>query len=91
MHIKVSEHRSVNIRRRSLCDNCTKRSCKISEGGRVTECREFKPLFVVFMKCKGCGAIYDPYLSLRSLDYELCPECNHISKGSVPITLVCCP
>jgi hypothetical protein len=90
VHLQVSEHRLVNIRRRSLCDNCSERRCTSFDGSRVTECRGFRPLFVVLMKCRECGAIYDPYGNICALDYELCPECNHyVSDGKPVMTLVC--
>jgi len=89
VHIQVSEHRFVEIRRRSLCDNCSVRNCTSFDGSRVTECNRFKPLFLVLLKCRECGRVYDPYQSLRSLDYALCPECNHINKGEAMISFVC--
>jgi len=46
-------------------------------------------MFLVLMKCRGCGRIYDPYQDLRSLDYELCPECNHSRKEAERISIVC--
>jgi len=89
VRIQVTEHRLVNIRRRSLCDNCCVHNCTSFNGSRVTECLEFKPMLSVFLKCRGCGNVYDPYSSLRSLDYELCPECNHVGKDAPCISLVC--
>lgn len=89
VHLQVSEHRLVNIRRRSLCDNCSERGCTSFDGSRVTECQGFKPLLFVFMKCRQCGVIYDPYQNICVLDYELCPECNHAAKGKVVISVVC--
>ncbi|MDD1771477.1 MAG: hypothetical protein LUQ09_00995 [Methanomassiliicoccales archaeon] len=86
--VQVSEHRLVNIRRRSLCDNCSLSGCITT--GRITTCDKFRPLFAVFLRCKGCGAIYDPYESICSLDYELCPECNDV-KEECSITIVCRP
>ncbi|HUT27717.1 MAG TPA: hypothetical protein VMW85_06715 [Methanomassiliicoccales archaeon] len=91
VHLQVSEHRAINIRRRSLCDNCSIKNCNSFSQGRVIECNQFKPPFVVFMKCRDCGAIYDPYQNIRSLDYELCSECNHAERDPFPIALVCCP
>jgi uncharacterized OB-fold protein len=49
---------------------------------------EFRPVLSVFLKCRRCGKVYDPYRSLRSLDYELCPECNHSGDTEPVITLV---
>ncbi len=89
VHVQVSEHRMVNTRRRSLCDNCSVRGCTNFNGSRVMECREFKPLFIVFMKCKECGTIYDLYQNFSSLDYELCPGCNHTKKEKDGMTLIC--
>ena len=89
VRIQVSEHRLINIHRSSLCDNCSMHNCTSLIGSRVTECLDFKPMFSVFLKCRDCGRIYDPYLSLCSLDYELCPECNHSGNHAPSITLVC--
>lgn len=89
MHIHVSEHRLVNIRRSSLCDNCSIRKCTSCSGSRVTECRDFRPPFTVIMKCHKCGAIYDPYRNIRSPDYELCPHCNNMEGEEVSFNLVC--
>lgn len=89
VRIQVTEHRLVNIRRSSLCDNCCVRNCTSFNGSRITECFEFRPVLSVFLKCRECGRIFDPYRSLRSLDYELCPECNHSGKGAPIISLVC--
>jgi len=89
VHVQVTEHRLVNIHRSSLCDNCTRNNCTSFSDNRVTECPSFKPLFSVFLKCRDCGRIYDPYRSLRSLDYELCPECNHAVSSVPMITFVC--
>ncbi len=88
VRIQVTEHRLVNIRRSSLCDNCCAHNCTSFNGSRITECLEFKPVLSVFLKCRGCGRIYDPYRSLCSLDYELCPECNHPGKCLPGISLV---
>lgn len=88
VRIQVSEHRLVNIRRSSLCDNCCVQRCTSFNGSRITECLEFRPLLSVFMKCRQCGKVYDPYRSLRSLDYELCPDCNDQSKDGPIIALV---
>ncbi|MBN1109289.1 MAG: hypothetical protein JXA45_00880 [Methanomassiliicoccales archaeon] len=81
VRIQVSEHRMVMIHRRSLCDNCSRRDCTSFNGSRVTECPNFKPHFVIFMKCRNCGAIYDPYYNIAALDSELCPECNEAKKN----------
>lgn len=89
VRIQVTEHRLVNIRRRSLCDNCSVNKCTSFIDSRVTECLGFKPMFSVFLKCRECGRIYDPYRSLCSLDYELCPECNHSGKCVPTIAFVC--
>lgn len=89
VRIQVSDHRLINIRRSSLCDNCSLHNCTSLIDSRVTECLDFKPMFSVFLKCRECGKIYDPYRSLCSLDYELCPECNHSVNNSPSITLVC--
>lgn len=87
-HLQVSEHRFVNIRRRSLCDNCCVKNCTSFNGSRITSCPDFRPTFIVFMKCRACGKVYDPYQSICSLDYTLCPECNR-SKDHEPIAMVC--
>jgi hypothetical protein len=89
VRIQVSEHRLINIRRSSLCDNCSVHNCTSLIDSRVTECLDFKPMFSVFLKCRECGRIYDPYRSLCSLDYELCPECNHSGNNAPNITFVC--
>jgi hypothetical protein len=89
VRIQVSEHRLINIRRSSLCDNCSVHNCTSLIDSRVTECTDFRPMFSVFMKCRECGRIYDPYRSLCSLDYELCPECNHSENNAPSITFVC--
>jgi hypothetical protein len=89
VHLQVSEHRLVNIRRSSLCDNCSIRKCTNFDDSRVTECREFRPPFMVIMKCRKCGAIYDPYRNIRSPDYELCLECNDMKGEEVSFSLVC--
>ncbi len=89
VHVQVSEHKFVNIRRRSLCDNCCVYNCTSFNGSRVTECKEFRPMLSVFMKCRECGRIYDPYSNLCSLNYELCPECNHSGKCADIITFIC--
>ncbi len=89
VRIQVTEHRLINIRRSSLCDNCSVQNCTSVIDSRVTECLDFKPMLSVFLKCRECGRVYDPYRSLRSLDYELCPECNHAVSSSPNITFVC--
>lgn len=89
VRIQVSEHRLVNIRRSSLCDNCYVHNCTSFNGSRITECLEFRPVLSVFLKCRECGRIYDPYRSLRSLNYELCPECNHLGRDAPAISFVC--
>lgn len=89
MPLQVSEHRLVNIHRRSLCDNCTERGCMSFDGSRVTECKGFKPMFVVLIKCRKCGAIFDPYINICAMDYELCPTCNHAAREKTVVTLVC--
>lgn len=89
VRIQVTEHRFVNIRRSSLCDNCSVHNCTSVIDSRVTECLNFRPMLSVFLKCRDCGRVYDPYRSLRSLDYELCPECNHAVSNASIITFVC--
>ncbi len=89
VRIQVTEHRMVNIHRSSLCENCCVQNCTSFNGSRIVECLEFRPMLSVFMKCRRCGNVYDPYRSLCSLDYELCPECNHVGKGVPAITMVC--
>jgi hypothetical protein len=92
VRVRVSEHRLVNIRRYSLCENCTVRNCTSFNGSRVTTCPNFRPRFVIFMRCRECGEVYDPYQDISSLDYELCPECNRSrKKEECPIVLVCWP
>ena len=88
VRIQVTEHRLVNIRRSSLCDNCCVQNCTSLNGSRITECFEFRPVLSVFLKCRDCGRIFDPYRNIRSLDYGLCPECNHPGKGAPVISLV---
>jgi hypothetical protein len=77
----------VKINRRSLCDNCSRRDCTSFNGSRVTSCPDFKPYFVVLMKCRKCGAIFDPYTDITSLDSELCPRCNQASKEEVMVVV----
>lgn len=89
VRIQVTKHRCVNIRRSSLCDNCCVQNCTSFNSSRITECMEFRPVLTVFLKCRNCGRVYDPYRSLRSLDYELCPECNHSEEGVPLVSLVC--
>ncbi len=60
VRIQVTEHRLVNIRRSSLCDNCCMHNCTSFNGSRITECLEFRPVLSVFLKCRECGRIYDP-------------------------------
>lgn len=88
VRIQVTEHRMINIRRSSLCDNCCVHNCTSFSGSRITECFDFRPVLSVFLKCRECGRIYDPYRSLCSLDYQLCPECNHSGKRSQTISFV---
>jgi len=89
VRVQVSEHRFINIRRSSLCDNCCVHNCTSFKGSRVTKCLEFRPLFTVFLKCRKCGRIFDPYQDLSSSDYELCPECNRSESSVAVISFVC--
>ncbi|QLH74046.1 MAG: hypothetical protein HPY73_00300 [Methanomassiliicoccales archaeon] len=77
--VQIGEHRWVNIRRRSLCDNCIADVClrkqELTEV-RVLRCELFRSPFIAFKKCIRCGCVYEVFSNFGSLDYDKCPECN---------------
>jgi hypothetical protein len=76
--VQVSKHMLVNVRRRSLCDNCLEVNCCVdARRNRVTECEEHVAPFFAFRKCPRCGKYYEIFSSISSLNYDICPECNH--------------
>ncbi len=74
--VQVSEHVLLNVRRRSLCDNCLVVNCLNAKESRVTECVEHKAPFLAFKTCAICGRSYEIFSNLCSLDYDVCPSCN---------------
>jgi len=75
--VQVSEHVLLNVRRRSLCDNCLVVNCLNAKESRVTKCREHKAPFLAFKTCEVCGRSYDIFSNIGLLDYDVCPACNH--------------
>ncbi len=85
--VKVGEHRYVNVKRRSLCDNCIADVCfKRDEhkGRRVVECELFRPQFVAFKKCTECSCVYEVFSNFNALDFDRCPACNDRMKRCAP-------
>jgi hypothetical protein len=85
--VKVGEHRYVNVRRRSLCDNCVAEVCfrrDERKNLRVVECDLFKPQFLAFKRCRQCASVYEVFSNFNALDFELCPECNERMKRGAP-------
>jgi len=79
MKVQVGEHRWVEVKRRSLCDNCLADICLRREelkSVRITECDLFKPRFIAFKRCRSCGSVFEVYSNFQSLDYDICQECN---------------
>lgn len=74
--VQVGKHVVVNIKRRSLCDNCQVVSCVDLRRCRVTECSEHVAPFLAFKKCSCCGQVFEVFSNFAALDYEICPECN---------------
>jgi len=70
----------VNVRRRSLCDNCLEVDCVDMRRNRVTECDSLVAPFLVFKKCPRCGQVYELFSNITSVDYDVCPECNHADR-----------
>jgi hypothetical protein len=78
--VQVSKHVLVNVRRRSLCDNCLEVDCIDARRNRVTECTGHVAPFFAFKKCPRCGRVYEIFSNIASLDYDICPECNHAER-----------
>jgi len=74
--VQVGKHVMVNIKRRSLCDNCLVASCVDLRRCRVTECSEHVALFLAFKKCSRCGRVFEVFSNFAALDYDICQECN---------------
>lgn len=74
--VKVGKHLLLNLSRRSLCDNCTADVCVKGKSGRVFECDEYRPPFMVFKRCSYCGEFFEVHRNIRALDPDLCPQCN---------------
>ncbi|MFA5311827.1 MAG: hypothetical protein WC375_00745 [Methanomassiliicoccales archaeon] len=77
--VQVGEHRWVNVKRRSLCDNCVADVCVRREESRQTrifQCDMFRSPFVAFKRCTRCGSIFEVFSNFHSLDYEMCQKCN---------------
>ena len=55
--VQVSEHVLINVRRRSLCDNCLVENCISVKDSRVTECDEHVAPFLAFKTCERCGNV----------------------------------
>ncbi|HVO77885.1 MAG TPA: hypothetical protein VMS79_03345 [Methanomassiliicoccales archaeon] len=78
--VQVSKHVLVNVRRRSLCDNCLEVGCVDPRNHRVIHCEGHVAPFFVFKKCPRCGKVYEIFSDIASLDYDICPECNHAER-----------
>ena len=74
--VRIGKNRWFNVNRRSLCDNCSIILCDQDRGVRIMSCERFRPVFTAFKKCPRCGAIFEVYSNIGSLDQDLCPSCN---------------
>lgn len=79
MRVKVSEFRTVNVSRRSLCDNCVADICFKREEykqKRVLRCDMFRSPFVAFKRCVECGDVFEVFSNFDAIDYDRCQRCN---------------
>jgi hypothetical protein len=74
--VRVGEHLLINYSRRSLCDSCMADVCITNKTGRVFECENYKPPFLVLKRCACCGELFEVHSNIRALDPDLCPRCN---------------
>lgn len=74
--VKVGKHLFLNVSRRSLCDSCVADVCIRERAGRVFECDDYRPIFLVFKRCSHCGELFEVHHNLCAIDPELCPNCN---------------
>jgi hypothetical protein len=80
--VKVGKHLLLNISRRSLCDNCIADICLKERDGRILECEEYRPPFLILRRCAYCGELFEIHQNIRALDLDLCPNCNALmAKG----------
>jgi hypothetical protein len=80
--VRVGNHRIVNLRKRSLCDNCIADICAVKGNGRVERCDHFSSPYLAFRRCPGCGRVYEVYANFQALNPENCPDCNHVDSSA---------
>jgi len=71
----------MNVSRRSLCDNCVVDVCLRRDGSRGGECPGFRPAFMAFKRCAGCGEVFEVASNFRALDPDMCPRCDRSRWG----------
>lgn len=72
----MGKHILINLSRRSLCDTCVADVCTRDTSGRVLECEDYRPPFMVLRRCTYCGEFFEVHQNIRALDQALCPHCN---------------